>query len=186
MAGSLRIVFPNRRVQVSDDTPVAVRLALVNRIANEAIYLPAVQRAAGAVAPRCLTAGVPFQPRSIRPGECEYAYAARLLDFVQAIPYVQDPPGEWFQSVLYTLANGGDCEDKVSLFLALARYCGYDARPVWMNESESAQYNHVTAQIRIGAQWLWAETIVPGARLGEEPHAALIRVGGHEGLVSHA
>lgn len=116
-------------------------------------------------------------------GECQREYAKQILAFTQRLPYYPDPPGEWFQSARYTLAHGGDCEDLASLFVALCRFVGIQARTVWMDES--GQYNHVTAQVLIDGKWLWAESILPGAGLGEEPHAALARLGARPDLVDH-
>lgn len=106
------------------------------------------------------------------------SYCARALAYVQALPYVPDPAGqEWFSPVAYAMRHGGDCDDKVPVLIALALAAGIDGRPEWLSQPGQPQ-NHVTALLRCGHGWQWAETILPGARLGEHPYQALARLGG--------
>jgi transglutaminase-like putative cysteine protease len=130
-----------------------------------------------AIAARCAATCGALARLARRDGACDLDAAACALAAAQAVPYVPDPPGEWFQPVAYTLAHGGDCEDLAALVVALARALGLPARVVWMEEDPRLPLNHVSAQIFARGVWLWAEATVPGARLGEEPHAAVARTG---------
>jgi transglutaminase-like putative cysteine protease len=103
--------------------------------------------------------------------------AANVLARVQALPYVDEPPGEeWFQPAAYTLAHGGDCDDLVVLFVAAMRVLSVPATVYWITQT-GQRLNHVTAQVYLSGRWLWAETTIPGARLGESPYEAARRLG---------
>ena len=109
----------------------------------------------------------------------ETAYQAPevVLGLVQRLPYHNDrqredtvcSPGD-------VLAKGGDCEDRAALFAALMRVRGATVRLVWLGD-ERAPEDHVTVELWDGSAWLWADPTVPGARIGEEPHAAAARTG---------
>jgi len=104
--------------------------------------------------------------------------AQAALYAVQRVPYRDDPAGqEWYQGAVYTLAFGGDCEDKAELLVELCMLLEVPARVVWVALPDQA-YNHVSA--RVGPSDEWAETIIPGAELGEHPVAASQRLG-HQG-----
>ena len=96
---------------------------------------------------------------------------------VQSVPYRDDPAGqEYYQGPVYTLRHGGDCEDKAVLLVVVLLMFAIAARVVWMDLARQGQrYNHVSVQAGPGNQW--AETIIPGAELGEEPLAASERLG---------
>lgn len=182
------LVFPDRPFQIPDTTPVEERLRILDAIANEGAAESVIQRLAGKLAPACVGSGAlawePNAPAPIgAPPSCRERYAAALLRAVQTLPYRLDPKGEWFQSARYTLAWGGDCEDLASLLVALCRAAGLEARIVWMDET--GEYNHVSTQIYVGGRWQWAESIIPGASLGEFPQDAANRLGVHHDAILH-
>jgi hypothetical protein len=105
----------------------------------------------------------------------------RMLAWVQYRGYKRDPvPGDWWQGIGWTARNGGDCEDLAALFVALARAGGLRARVVWINQP-GQPLNHVSAQL-MGAdgRWMWAETSIEDAKLGESPYQAAERLHRHE------
>ena len=110
--------------------------------------------------------------------------------------YTPDPPGEEvFQTVVWSLGGEcgrdespitgarkgcGDCEDLASLLVAFCMVVGIRARVVWM-EQPGSPLNHVSAQVWLDPNavdgWLWLDATLPGALLGENPYAALTRLG---------
>lgn len=99
------------------------------------------------------------------------------MAYVQGRGYRSDPRGqEWFQHPVYTLFYGGDCEDLAGLFMALGKAVGLETDVVWINQP-GKPLNHVSAKVRVGDEWLWAEASVKGALLGEHPYAAIARLG---------
>lgn len=110
--------------------------------------------------------------------------AQALLTYVQKdVGYIDDPEGEWYQGVRYTLSHGGDCEDMATLFVAMCACVGISARLAWL-EQPSARLNHVTAQVFLpkasgllsrgpaSPQWLWAEPTISSAKIGQHPYDA--------------
>lgn len=111
--------------------------------------------------------------------------AERLFDFCKrAIRYVPDPASEEFSDAEAILLQGfGDCDDKVRLFVALARSLGLEARvrpvltPARPGE-EDPDFVHVQAEVRWPGSyrmpraraggWLVAELILRDARLGDD------------------
>lgn len=148
-------------VRVSDETPPASRVKALEQLADQGATLDQV---------KALAAGFTGDAR---------LRAEQVLAAAQALGWHADPPGEWFQPVLATLAVGGDCEDLAAALVALARAAGLRARIAWLDQPEYPQ-NHVTAQISFDpmsvpgsqATWLWAEPSVDGAALGEDPYVA--------------
>ena len=105
------------------------------------------------------------------------ALAGEVLAFVQRLPYRVDSEGrDDGAAACATLAQGGDCKKLSVLFCALCSACGLTSRLVWI-EQPAARLDHVSAQWQHGGRWLWAETTVRGAELGEPPHAAAARLG---------
>jgi hypothetical protein len=102
---------------------------------------------------------------------------AALQKYIQDHVRYTDEDTETFMSPAMTLASGiGDCDDSERLFVAVARACGWQARLVYyMQDNQPA---HVTAQVWDASQggWTWCETTI-AARYGEEPFAALRRLG---------
>ncbi len=104
---------------------------------------------------------------------------ALLLSTVQLLPYTDDPtdtdrvcdPDE-------VIRVGGDCEDRAVLFAALCKVIGVRVVIVWQAQNGAAQ-DHVTTKVWVNGVWTWADPTVPGARIGEEPHDAVARLGQH-------
>jgi len=116
--------------------------------------------------------------RALPGGSCE-ARAAWALRTAQDAGYVPDPDDsrvERFQPVLYTLAHGGDCEDLVDLFRALARLVGVTTRGIVL-VFPGRDVDHATAQAWLGPArgWVAAEPSLQGAQLGEQPSSAAAR-----------
>lgn len=111
---------------------------------------------------------------SIGPIDLEVYTASAILDYVQQLGYRLDDEGEWWQGAVYTLRNGGDCEDLSVVTVAMMRCAGLDAALFWVTQ-RGAPLNHVTAAVRINGRDLWADSSVRGAYLGENPLAAARR-----------
>lgn len=124
--------------------------------------------------------------KPVSPGnEVQVVDAAQaLLTFVQKdVGYIDDPEGEWYQGVRYTLEHGGDCEDMATLFVAMAACVGIPARLAWL-EQPKARLNHVTAQVLTPKpsgllsrgsselDWRWAEPTISSAKIGQHPYDA--------------
>jgi len=86
------------------------------------------------------------------------------------IRYVNDIDGvETLQTPVQTLKiQAGDCDDKAVLLAALAATIGFATRFCAIGV-RGQDFSHVMAQARLGAGWINAETIVPGAELGWFP-----------------
>lgn len=102
-----------------------------------------------------------------------------LLSTVQLLPYRTDRHGADDVCDPATLfRDGGDCEDRAALFAALARVAGARVVIVWQPQQGVAE-DHVTTKVFLDGAWRWADPTVPGARIGEEPHDAVARLGAH-------
>lgn len=100
-----------------------------------------------------------------------------LLHWAQKnVPYV-DEPIETFIGWREVLRGGGDCDDLTRLLVALVRARGGRARLATIEQQGDDGPIHVAAQVSLGCRWLWMEATVPGARLGESPRAACLRLG---------
>jgi transglutaminase-like putative cysteine protease len=111
----------------------------------------------------------------------ETEHAVAVLSYVQHLGYIPDPPGEWYQSGLYTVASrgkAGDCEDLAVLTVALLRLLGIEGWVWWIFQKDEA-LNHVTSRSKVDGKIQWTETSVVGARLGENPYRAAARTGQH-------
>jgi len=94
-----------------------------------------------------------------------------LHSFVRdRIKYQYDVDGvETLQTPVQTLRLAqGDCDDKATLLNALAASVGFATRFCAIGV-RGGDFSHVMAQVRLGAGWVNAETIVPGASLGWFP-----------------
>lgn len=83
---------------------------------------------------------------------------------------------ETFKGWRETVQHGGDCDDSARVIVAMLRALGYSARLATIGDPPT----HVSAQVLSPAGnggWLWMEATVPGARLGEDPIAACVRLG---------
>jgi len=111
--------------------------------------------------------------------------ADALFDYVKrAIRYVRDPASEEFSDGEEILRQGfGDCDDKVRLFVGMARSVGLEARtrPILQaaGPNERPDFTHVQAEVRwpgsyrhrrarLGG-WLTCELILERCELGDEP-----------------
>lgn len=101
--------------------------------------------------------------------------ARAALLAVQSLPYVVDPIGEWLARGSYTAAHGGDCLRLAPLLVAVAECAGVPGEVLWLAQPSALQ-DHVTARLRPDGAWLWAETTIRGARLGESPYDAADRM----------
>lgn len=173
--------FPDKPWRLDDSTPVAERLRLDNELADDGVATPEVQRFATCIAQRAA-------------GKPRVALAEAALAAVQEKPYVPDPivdgqMTEELQRPLYTLKNGGDCEDLAQLLMSVYLILGFQTIPVWLDQKGEEQ-NHTTVIVKLlGTRgddeltrdmgehgWWWAETTIKGAMLGEHPYAAAERV----------
>jgi len=104
--------------------------------------------------------------------------ARRLLRAVQSIPFAGPLPG--FRNPIDTLAAGeGDCKSLSVLLAAMALSVGCHATFMAMGHDGDA--SHVCPLLRPhpASPWLWAETTLDGAELGEHPSYALARLAPH-------
>lgn len=110
-----------------------------------------------------------MHPRDVRLGQ-----TARLLDGVQRrVRFVETPI---YTPPLMTWARGaGDCKSSATLLAALAEGVGCPSRLVAMGHDPSDP-SHVCCQLKPLGAWLWAETTIPGAMLGEHPVDAALRL----------
>lgn len=173
--------FPSKPWRLDDTTPVSERLRLDNELADDGVETPEVQRFAACIATKAA-------------GGSRSTLAAAALAAVQSKPYVPDPMvdgqmTEELQRPLYTLLNGGDCEDLAQLLMAVFLLMHFETIPVWLTQPEESQ-NHTTVIVKIPGTigdprltqdlgevgWNWAEATIKGARLGEHPYAAADRV----------
>lgn len=96
---------------------------------------------------------------------------AALHSFVRdRVKYQYDVDGvETLQTPVQTLRLGqGDCDDKATLLNALAASIGFPTRFCAIGV-RGGDFSHVMAQVRLGAGWINAETIVQGIALGWFP-----------------
>jgi transglutaminase-like putative cysteine protease len=130
----------------------------------------------GAWDPRVRAIAAPIAARAASMGA--RGQLAALLAAVQTrVAYVDEGP-DWFVRPYWVWARGyGDCDCSATLLAAMASSIGLGARLVEL-AGESGD-GHVAAMVSPdGAEWLWAETTVPGARLGERPELAVVRLRG--------
>lgn len=138
--------------------------------------LLAVIAAAGTRDRRVLARALPWIAHMRELGLNDRAMAAALLALVQRLPHAYEPPGEWYQSVWRTLTHGGICHDLSPALVCLLWLADIPANVLWVTQ-EGQPFNHVTVIVDAGAGSEWAEPVVPGARLGENPWAAAHRLG---------
>lgn len=116
--------------------------------------------------------------RIARDARSTWAAAARCLAVTQRLPYRPDPAGsdDYVAWPCHALRIGGDCEDLSILLAALWSSAGIRCRIRWLTQTRTDQ-DHVTAQALVGGKWLWGESTVFGAELGEDPYDAAARLG---------
>ena len=74
-------------------------------------------------------------------------------------------------------SRAGDCKDKATLFIALARHYGFEAQPVLLNSGGGVapdlpsirQFNHAIAAVRIGSEWVYLDLTATVIPFGELP-----------------
>jgi len=163
MLGSFRSRIGTRscpRSELVTGHPSA-RLEAFARIARAGAAHPAVQAAAR----RCWA--------STARGRAE-----RVAELVQALPYVDDPPGsaDTVRAPCETLEVGGDCDCRTVLAAALLLVLDVPHRLAWIVQ-HGHPLDHVLCQVYLALRWEWLDVTVPGARVGEHPAAAVARVG---------
>lgn len=166
--------------RVADTTPPRERERILTEMAQAGSRDPLVQQAAFKVrdAYAHWASGYP----NLTKLERETALAQFLLRYVQYdARYIPDPPGEWYQGAVFTLAWGGDCEDLAVLYVAMALVLGIRARVKWIDQRDYP-LNHVTVQISLNGAWVYAEPSVQGAVVGESPEDAATRAGQRDRL----
>ena len=98
---------------------------------------------------------------------------AALQAFIQRTVHWIDEPRETFTDAMQTIERGaGDCDDSARALAALFFAAGY--RPAMGTLDDPPR--HVAAKVYLRGVWYWAEASIP-AQLGEEPTAALRRLG---------
>ncbi len=180
------------------DEPPAERVAAAELAGESAWSDPLVMRVARLALREALRVAVPAVGLTL-----EVAYLEACLRAVQSLPYHADGAVDCLRDPSETIAEGGDCEDLASLFVALVT-CGrralglrgVGALVVWIDQSPDAPQDHVSAWCWVDGAiagrapssgvisrltdppsgvW-WAETTVR-ARRGESPYAAVERLG---------
>lgn len=199
-------------VEVPATVPPPVRETLLDALAWEGANDPLVRALAarivgeGSGLARCVRAD-----GRATVGNPREAFQDLLTALPDLVVYTPDPDSrEIFSRVRATLAPApgtprsrltgapkgrDDCEGMATLYAALARSLGLDARPVWIDqEHQGAPLNHVAA-VACGlgdhapsgavlgsarfapAGCAWVEATIPGARVGESPPEAVARHG---------
>lgn len=111
-------------------------------------------------------------------GRSDWACAVEVARRVQALPYRPDPAGaDWVRPPCRTLVEGGDCDCLSVLACALNECLNLRWRLAWLVNRREV-LDHVLPQVWIDGAWHWQETTLPGARLGEHPYQAAMRLGG--------
>lgn len=107
-------------------------------------------------------------------GRLETAQA--ILAHVQALPVVQSPVGAGWQvlrSTRRTLVDGGDCGPRTVLAMAMARAAGIRCETRWLT---GKLWDHVWPVFIFEGHAYPGETLLEGARLGEDPMDAQDRL----------
>mgnify|MGYP003644105733 CR=1 FL=1 len=108
------------------------------------------------------------------PGTPPDERAARLLEWMQRTVEHAPESVETFLPAWRTIETGrGDCDDHARALSALYTVAGFKAGIGTLGDPPT----HVAATVRTPSGWNWAESTIPGARLGEHPRAAVARVG---------
>ncbi len=94
-----------------------------------------------------------------------------ILKYVQQnVRYTLDVVGvETLQTPVQTLRlMQGDCDDQSMLLASLLMSAGHPCKFVAIG-AEKGRFSHVLVMTRVGGQWLFAEPIINGQRLGKIP-----------------
>ncbi len=130
---------------------------------------PAVQRAADSV---LKARGARTRLDTLRAWHRWVAQDVRYLSVALGIGSYQPRSADEVLS-----AGAGDCKDKATLFIALLRRAGFDARPVLLNQSgrvvagvpSISQFNHAIVAVREGASWTYTDLTAEYVRYGDLP-----------------
>ena len=109
--------------------------------------------------------------RSISRDHAALDQAARLLVWVQALPWKWSPQPDAQVIQLdpaAIVAQGGDCTGKTTLLVAVARVWGIPSQIRWIEDREHT-HAHVAPQLLLPGGWTWAEGTRVGIPLGDEP-----------------
>lgn len=110
-------------------------------------------------------AGRPLTPRQ---------RAAELLSYTQQNVRQTEETVETFTPAWRTYkARAGDCDDQSRALAALMQVSGLRTSMGTLGDPPT----HVAPKVWIDGAWLWADSSVPGSRLGEHPRAAVKRLG---------
>lgn len=110
-------------------------------------------------------AGRPLNPRQ---------RAAELLSYTQQNVKQTLETVETFTPAWRTYkARAGDCDDQSRALAALMQVSGLRTSMGTLGDPPT----HVAPKVWIDGDWLWADSSVPGSRLGEHPRAAVKRLG---------
>lgn len=122
-----------------------------------------------------LTAGAASRLDTLRAVHRWVAQDIRYVSIALGIGgYQPRPPAE-----VFTTASG-DCKDKATLFVALARRLGFEAYPMLVSARGEAdrdlpsirQFNHAIAAVRLDGDWVFVDLTADLVPLGEVPPAA--------------
>jgi hypothetical protein len=197
-----------QQILIYPTIPPEERKSILNAMARDASRSEAVESLARFVVDTLRRQGR-WTPESIAQGIIEvvpmvveyHPDEQSHLDFYQPVALTIRPHAGNPVSPLTGRPKGrGDCEDMAVVFAAIALAVPHVGGPQmggeveWMPQDGLPQ-NHVTsiatapasiyanqltqAASTLPSGWAWAETTIPGARIGEHPYAALARVGTH-------
>lgn len=192
---------PEPVLEIQGDVPVDFREALFDALADEGV--PIVQPLANRVSSDVWRAHCGARPGRCDATDMIFrqSLAAALLgavhdlavyrpdpvkgytDFVSRVGETLRPRRKTGRSEITGQMRGaGDCEDLTILYIAMARALGFRANALWIQQDGAFQ-NHVAAAVYVPTQFspsgapLWAETTIPGARVGEHPYIVVERLG---------
>lgn len=111
--------------------------------------------------------------------------AAVILFCVQQLPFLENPTDrDIYREVSRTIKEGADCKGKTALILAGLWNRGIRGQALWVNQN-GFDINHVLGATSFDppsvpdrdAEWKYMEGSIRGARLGESPYQAAVRIG---------
>jgi len=156
--------------RLPDITPICERIRILNNLSQQGTSYSPLQEIAQRI-------------RRASGWSNQMLTVTLALQAVQSLKYVPNPEGEeWIQDVPYTMAYGGECKALSVMLVALLSLLGVYAEVVWITQT-GRPINHVTVVAWIGGKQYWAEPAVRGAKLGESPYAAVVRLGSQQHVV---
>jgi hypothetical protein len=158
-------VLPRTQLRVDPYAHPCERIRLLERMADEAA-------ARGELSPLEARAR-----QATRFGGSQRAVAEAALATVQGLPYYPEAKDQqWFKPIAWTVGRGGSCGPLSAVLYGLCKRLGLDAQVVWITQAGRA-LNHLSVLVMVDGAWQWADPSVRGARLGEDPYAAIERLG---------